>query len=243
MDLQQLLSQTLTPEAINAMAGQMGATPQQVEQGIGAALPALVGGLARNATRTPGGADTLANALERDHDGGLFDQFTGGGGAAGAGGAGLAGLLGGLLGGAGGGGNAAGGLMGALGGMLGGRATNGAGILGHIFGQGQGAVQDGVSRASGLGRGQSLQLLMMLAPLIMSTLGKLKRQRGLDAPGVATVLEDEEDRITQPVPGVNRGGLMDLLDRNNDGSFADDLAKIGAVVGGAYVLSRTSRNG
>jgi hypothetical protein len=82
---------------------------------------------------------------------------------------------------------------------------------------------------------------LMLAPLIMSALGKLKRQRKLDEQGVARVLEDEEGRMTEPVPGVRRGGLMDLLDRDNDGSIADELAQIGAAVGGAYVRSRASR--
>jgi hypothetical protein len=218
------------------MASQIGASPQQVEQGIGAALPALVGGLARNATRAPGGAAALSNALEQDHDGALLDQFTGGAGSA-LGGDTLGGLLGGLL----GGGAASGGLMGALGGLFGGRATNGGGILGHVLGNRQPAVQEGVARASGLGRGQALQLLLMLAPLIMSALGKLKRQRKLDEQGVARVLEDEEGRMTEPVPGVRRGGLMDLLDRDNDGSIADELAQIGAAVGGAYVRSRASR--
>ncbi len=250
MDIAHLLQQTLTPQAISAISNQIGAQPQQVQAGISTAVPALIGGLARN-TQTPQGAQTLGTALDRDHDGGLLDTVMGalgGGGGQGSGmgsalgGAGLASVLGGLMGGSGGMGSG-GGMMGALGGLLGGRSANGAGILGHIFGGKQGAVEDGVSRASGLNRGQTVQLLMLLAPLLMSAIGKMKRQQGLDAQGVAGVLEQEEERATQPIPGVNKGGLMGMFDRDGDGSIADELAKLGAVVGGAYMFSQAQKRG
>lgn len=232
-----MLGQNLTPGTIEQMSSQIGATPQQTQNGIAAALPALLGGLAHNATRSPQGAQDLDNALTKNHDGGLLDQLGGlMGGAGGGGGAGGAlGALGGLMGGGGGGG-----LGGLLGGLLGGGsgATNGAGILGHVLGGRQPAIEQGVSRASGLGGRQSAQLLMMLAPLVMSALGKLKREKNLDANGVANVLETEEEQLTAPVPGVNKGGIAGLFDRDNDGSIADDLAKIGAAVGGAFLLSK-----
>ncbi len=242
MDLTQLLQQTLTPQAISAISNQIGAQPQQVQSGISAALPALIGGLTRNA-QTPQGAQGLNQALEQDHDGGLLDTVMGalgGGGGAGGGmasalgGGGIASVLGGLMG--GGASQGGGGLMGALGGLLGGggapsRATNGAGILGHIFGGQQSEVQDGVSRASGMSSAQTMQLLVMLAPLLMSAIGKMKRQKNLDAQGVAHALEQEEERATAPVPGMQKGGLMGMFDRNNNGSIADELAKVGAVGG------------
>ena len=57
-------------------------------------------------------------------------------------------------------------------------------ILGHIFGGREEAVSGGVSQASGLNRGQSMQVMMMLAPLVMQVLGKMKRQQGLGAQDV-----------------------------------------------------------
>lgn len=235
MDLSRLAQQVLTPDVLSSIAGQIGANPQQVQSGIATALPAILGGLAHNAQQ-PGGAVALDQALSQDHDGGLFDALSGSGASA-LGGGGLMNVLGGLL----GGGGAQSGMMGVLGGLLGSRAANGAGILGHIFGGQQPAVEDGVSRASGLSRAQTMQLMMMLAPLVMSWLGKMKRQQGLNAQGVANVLEQEEARAVEPVEGVNRGGLAGLFDRNRDGNIADDLAKIGMAVGGAYVMSRAAR--
>ena len=251
MDLTQLLQQTLTPQAISAISNQIGAQPQQVQSGISAALPALLGGLSHNA-RTPQGAQGLNQALEQDHDGGLLDTLMGalGGGGAGGGmasalgGGGIASVLGGLMGG-GGASQGGGGMMGALGGLLGGggpsRATNGAGILGHIFGGQQNEVEDGVSRASGMSRAQTMQLLVMLAPLLMSAIGKMKRQKNLDAQGVAQALEQEEERATAPVPGMQKGGLTGMFDRNGNGSIADELAKIGAVAGGAYIFAQSQK--
>lgn len=232
----------MTPEAVSTIAGQIGANPQQVQSGIATALPALLGGLASNA-QTPDGAQALNQALEQDHDGGLFDALSGGGAANALGGGALMSVLGGLLGGGqpASAGAAPSGMMGVLGGLLGGRATNGAGILGHIFGSRQTQVQDGVSRASGLSQAQTMQLLAMLAPLVLSWLGKRKRQQGLDASGVAHVLEQEEEQVTQPIPGVEKGGLARIFDRNGNGSIADDLAKIGMAVGGAYVMSQAAR--
>ena len=231
MDLLSVIGQHLSPGAIDQIGEQIGATPQQTQAGLAAALPALLGGLARN-TSTPQGAANLNQALERDHDGGLLDSLGGllGGGRGG----GAMGALGGLLGG--------GGAMGALGGLLGGggRSTDGAGILGHVLGGRQGAVEQGVSRASGLGRGQVLQLLMLAAPLVMSALGKMKRQQGLDAQGVANVIDREQREVAGQIPG-NRSGLMDLLDRDDDGSIADDVAQIGTALGGAFLLSRMGR--
>ena len=231
MDLLSTIGQHLSPGMIDQIGDQIGATPQQTQAGLAAALPALLGGLARN-TATPQGAASLDRALEQDHDGGLLDNLGGlfGGG---QGGGGALGALGGLLGGAGG--------LGALGGLLGGgRAADGAGILGHILGGRQGAVEDGVSRASGLSRGQVLQLLMLAAPLVMSALGKMKRQQGLDAQGVANVIDREQREVAQQAPG-NRTGLAGMLDRDNDGSVADDVAEIGAALGGAFLLSRMGR--
>ena len=236
MDLSRLLQQVTTPDAVSSIASQIGADPQQVQSGIATALPALLGGLASNA-RMPGGAESLDRALEQDHDGGLFDALSGGDAANALGGGALLNVLGGLL-----GGGQSSGMMGVLGGLLGGgRSTDGAGILGHIFGGQQDAVEDGVSRASGLSRAQTVQLLVMLAPVIMSWLGKMKRQKGLSAAGVADVLDQQEEQVTQPLPGVEKGGLARIFDRNGNGSIADDLAKIGMAVGGAYVMSQAAR--
>ena len=52
------------------------------------------------------------------------------------------------------------------------RETNGGGILGHIFGTNQTQVAQEVSQNTGLDMGQVAQLLITLAPIVMSYLGK-----------------------------------------------------------------------
>ncbi|MBE2185486.1 MAG: DUF937 domain-containing protein [Rhodothermales bacterium] len=237
MDLMQLIGQYVTPETINQISQQVGATPQQTQSAVATALPALLGGLAQN-TQSPQGAAALDQALERDHDGGLLDRLGGllGGG---QGSSGLGGLLGGVL--------ASGAAASVLGSIFGGgdgnRAANGAGILGHIFGGKTEDVSGGVSQASGLNRGQSMQILLLLAPLVMQVLGRMKRQQGLGAQDVAGVLQQERAQINQQAESAGLGGIGKILDRDGDGSIADDLAKLGAVVGGAYVASRMSQRG
>ena len=87
MSLLELLSQQLDDQAIQNMGRQLGADPQSTSKAVNAALPMLVGALANN-TKDQGGAQSLAGALDRDHDGSILDDvagFLGGGQSAGLG--------------------------------------------------------------------------------------------------------------------------------------------------------------
>ena len=204
-----LLAQTLRGDTLASISRAVGAPENQTRDAALAALPLLLGQMRRNAS-TPEGAQSLAGALERDHDGGLLDNL---------------GPLLGMLGGAAGAAGATGANP---------RALNGAGILGHIFGGAQPEVETGVARASGLDRGQVVRLLMMLAPIVMAALA---RQRNAAAAGAGTaatpqagtsVLQDILGQATsdarQRAPGGLMGALSGLLDRDGDGSVIDDLA-------------------
>ena len=94
------LSQHVNADTIGQIANQIGATPGQTQAAVSAAMPMLLGALARNSA-TPQGAAGILGALERDHDGSLLDSLGGlFGGAGGAGGLSeIGGMLGGLLGG------------------------------------------------------------------------------------------------------------------------------------------------
>lgn len=74
--LMDLLGATLNENTVKQIAGQLGASDTQVQSAIGMALPALLQGLQRNAAN-PQGAESLANALQRDHDGGILDDLMG----------------------------------------------------------------------------------------------------------------------------------------------------------------------
>lgn len=74
--LMDLLGAALDENAVKQIAGQLGASNTQVQSAIGMALPALLQGLQRNAA-DPQGAESLANALQRDHDGSVLDDLMG----------------------------------------------------------------------------------------------------------------------------------------------------------------------
>jgi hypothetical protein len=105
------------------------------------------------------------------------------------------------------------------------RQANAGGILGHIFGNQQGQVAQQVSNQSGLDMGQTAQILMMLAPIVMGYLGRQKQQQGVGADGLGGLLGGLlGGQQNQYSTGQAAGGGM--LDRNQDGSSMDDIASM-----------------
>jgi hypothetical protein len=220
----------LGPDTIGQMAGRIGASPQQTQSAIQAALPLLMGAMARNAA-TPSGAEALHRAAVRDHAandpmalvGALLGGMAGGGGSAG--------------------GSAAGQLLGALGGLLGGGAAgagqarnplqDGLGILGHVLGGAQQRAAGGVAKAGGIDAGSAMQLMAMLAPIVMAALGRNAQRGGLDPQGLAGVLGGDVRRLGAAAPGA-RDPVNALLDADGDGDVdAADLLARGAGLLGA----------
>jgi hypothetical protein len=72
--LEDLLGQQQGSDAVGQISQQVGAEPSAVNSAIAAALPAILGSLANNAS-TPSGAENLDNALTNDHDGSLLDNL------------------------------------------------------------------------------------------------------------------------------------------------------------------------
>jgi hypothetical protein len=75
MSMLDMLQQRLGGNAVNQISQQLGTDPATTQSAIAAALPMLVGALARNA-QDPGKAGALANALGR-HDGSVLDDVAG----------------------------------------------------------------------------------------------------------------------------------------------------------------------
>ena len=115
-----------------------------------------------------------------------------------------------------------------LGAVLGGgtsRQTDGAAILGHVLGGAQPRAAQGLGQATGLGRGQAMQLLAMLAPIVMSFLANRSARQGLDAGGLGELLGQERTQVRQRAGG---GALDALLDQDGDGDVdAGDLLNLG----------------
>jgi hypothetical protein len=118
-------------------------------------------------------------------------------------------------------------------------------ILGHVFGQRQGAVQSEVSQLSGLTGGQGAELLKMLAPLVMGYLGKQKSGGGLDIGDLAKIVSGGGGMgdLAKMLPG----GLGAMLGGDDDGPAtastpsARPAAKsggLGGILGGFFKRKR-----
>jgi hypothetical protein len=76
MSVLDILSQQFDSKTIGNIASQIDATPDATLTAISGAVPALLGGLSRNAA-SPDGLGSLMNALSGDHDGSLLDDLGG----------------------------------------------------------------------------------------------------------------------------------------------------------------------
>lgn len=161
-----------------------------------------------NNASTEGGLASLGAALDRDHDGSVLDD-----------------------------------LMGMMGGMLQGaaqesRATNGMGILGHILGDRQEAAAEQIGQSSGLSTGQIMKLLPILAPIVMSVLGKAKSSGGLDLGSLAGILlGGAQQAQQQPGMGDLLGSVLGSVLGGNQQpqqqqGMGGDL--LGSVLGGIF---------
>lgn len=199
--LQDLLGPGQGEAAVREISDNVGADPSAVNAAIQAALPTILGGLARNAS-TPQGAESLNDALEQDHDGSILDNLGG---------------LGGMI--------FGGGQQSAPP-----RQADAGGILGHILGGGQGQVVQQASNESGLGGGQVAQILMMLAPIVMAYLGRQKQEQSVGPDGLGGLLGGILGGQAAAAPQSSGNPMMDMasgmFDRDGDGSAMDDIASM-----------------
>ncbi|MBD7988463.1 DUF937 domain-containing protein [Luteimonas sp. Sa2BVA3] len=127
-------------------------------------------------------------------------------------------------------------VLGAVLGGAGSRQTDGAGILGHIFGGSQPRAEAGIAQATGLGQGQASQLLKMLAPIVMAYLARRvmsggSTQQAGSAQALGGLLGQEQQQIRQE-GGLGGGLLGAVLDQDGDGELGiGDLMKLGGLFG------------
>ena len=111
------------------------------------------------------------------------------------------------------------------------QSGNGDGILGHVLGSRRPALENGLSKSTGLDAASLGKLLPILAPLVMGALGKQKREAGLDASGLAGMLGHENQQIKKKMPR-QMGALESLMDSDGDGDVdLGDLAKGAGLLG------------
>lgn len=68
------LMQQFDSDAVSQISQQLGVDPQTAQKGIEVGLPLLVSALARESS-SPEGAQSLSNALARDHDGSILNNL------------------------------------------------------------------------------------------------------------------------------------------------------------------------
>ena len=188
------LLSSLDARTVQSISQQLGLSPQSAGNAIQAALPILLGQMAKNASQ-PEGANALMGAVQRDHAG--VD---------------IGGLLGGVLGALGGGGQSQ--RTGSSDALSGGLA-----ILGHVFGGGNGsqrAASPQVPGVPGLDSATSSKLLAMLAPMVMAALGRMMQGGQVNANSLGGLLGGESQRIQQAPPSALGGLMGTVLDRDGD---------------------------
>jgi hypothetical protein len=90
------------------------------------------------------------------------------------------------------------------------QAANGAGILGHILGNQQPVVNQGLAQGSGLSSGQVGQLLQQ------------QQQQGFDTNNLSSFLGNQQQIAQHSNPDM-MSLLNNLLDLDHDGSAWDDI--------------------
>lgn len=105
------------------------------------------------------------------------------------------------------------------------QSANGAGILGHVFGERRTDVETGLAQSTGLDPGEAGVLLETVAPLVMGALGKTQQQQGLDAGSLSDFLGNQQQQAQASAPDM-MGMLGSLLDSNKDGSVVDDVGRL-----------------
>lgn len=92
------------------------------------------------------------------------------------------------------------------------RTTNGAGILGHVFGEQEPEVRRALSSKTGLSMSSISQLLPLLAPIVMGMIGKQARstsaEQGAGGFDLGSILAGLGGSSTG---GSQAGGLGDML--------------------------------
>lgn len=107
---------------------------------------------------------------------------------------------------------------------------DGAKILNHVLGNNKQKVQGNLANQTGLQANQVSNIMSLLAPMLLGTLGKQKSSNNVDSSGLASMLTG----ILGSQAGKD-GNIMSsvskILDADGDGSIVDD---VGNIFGGFF---------
>ncbi|PPL03660.1 DUF937 domain-containing protein [Parapedobacter indicus] len=105
--------------------------------------------------------------------------------------------------------------------------SDGNGILKHVLGNKQGALELGIAKKTGVSSGTVSKILAMLAPIVMGYLGKQSRSNNVsDGNGL-------NDLLGGLLGGQSGSNVLGgLLDQNGDGKLGMD--DVGGLLGGFF---------
>lgn len=113
----------------------------------------------------------------------------------------------------------------------------GLGILKHILGPQQAQIAGGVSQQTGISSQQTMQLMMMLAPMIMGFLGKKQQTTAQSGGGGILDILNQVQQQAAPQQSGNPSldMLKQMLDKNGDGNVQQEVMDLGKkILGGLF---------
>ncbi|MGB7325650.1 MAG: DUF937 domain-containing protein, partial [Rubripirellula sp.] len=100
-------------------------------------------------------------------------------------------------------------------------AGKGGGLVSMIFGDKAAVLGPIIGKLTGMKSDSVMSMLAMLAPLVMSFLGKARSSGGMDTNGLATMLMSQKDAIANDMPaGVSDAMGLGLLSQSKPAATA-----------------------
>jgi len=102
--------------------------------------------------------------------------------------------------------------------------VNGAGILKHVLGDKRSNVENYISSDAGISGSSAGKILEIAAPIVMGFLGKQSAGGGSGV--IGNILNSFVNKESEESPR-SQSVINQILDRDNDGNVADDIAELG----------------
>jgi hypothetical protein len=118
------------------------------------------------------------------------------------------------------------------------RQVDGLGIIMHLLGNQTTGAVDMITKMSGLDRNKTARLLIMIAPIVLAALGKVKKQNSMDTNSIQNLLTDTVQTQHQNQGNPTMNLITKFLDKDNDGNVTEEIASIGMKMLGNLLKKR-----
>lgn len=199
-----LLGSTLDRNVVSDLDQELGIGDQEkTAAALDSISKVILAGVNRNVAK-PGGVQSLNQALEKDHNGDIFND-----------------VIGNLF------------HRDAKSAQGKERTLNGAGILRHVLGSKESSVLESLAEENGIDKNKLISLAVKIAPFVLGALGKAKSEEGLDTGGLGSLLDGVMNSLSS-TDSKQSSFLNSILDKDGDGSIVDDVAGMGKSLFGRF---------